>query len=200
MRWRTHGLAIVAILVTTGFLLADRLSARAVQQSAALNPPASGPDPSDADTKLLSEVKAKYLRVTLRLAAKPVVPGDRVTLIADITPGPSMHVYAPEQSGYIPVALKLETSTDYAGLPPKFPPSTTYYYEPLKESVKVFDKPFRIQQDVTIARTADVVRRARAGEPVTVSGMLSYQACDDAVCYRPDSVAVAWAVALARPK
>jgi hypothetical protein len=200
MRWRPNGLAIVAILGTTGFLVADRLSARPVQQSAAPNPPASRPQPSDTDTTLLSEVKARYLRVALRLAAKPAVPGDRVTLIADITPGPSMHVYAPEQSGYIPVALKLETSTDYAGLPPKFPPATTFYYEPLKESVKVFDKPFRIQQDVTIARTPDVLRRAKAGEPLTVSGMLSYQACDDAVCYRPDSVAVAWTIALARAK
>jgi hypothetical protein len=120
--------------------------------------------------------------------------------VADITPGPKMHVYAPEQSGYIPVALKLAVSTDFAGQPPKFPPATSFYYEPLKETVKVYDKPFRIQQDVTIARTPDVLKRAQAGEPLTISGTLSYQACDDAVCYRPDSVPVTWTITLARSK
>jgi Thiol:disulfide interchange protein DsbD, N-terminal len=200
MRWRKYGIAAVLLLGATGALLAGRPSVRTRDQGTRSGTPASRPQPADAETTLQSDVKAKYLRVALRLPQKPANPGDRVTLIADITPGASMHVYAPEQSGYIPVALKLVASPDYTGPAAKFPASTNFFYEPLKETVKVYDKPFRIQQDVTIARRPAVLRRAQTGEALTVSGALSYQACDDAVCYRPDSVAVAWTIALARPK
>ena len=198
MRRGSHGVAAVVLLAAAALARASGPNAHAVDQNP--SSPVIRPRLPEPETTLQSDVKAKYLRVGLRIVPKPVNPGDRVTLIADVTPGPSMHVYAPEQSGYIPVALKLTSSPDYAGQPAKFPAPTTFYYEPLKESVKVFDKPFRIQQDVTIARTAAVLSRAKAGEPVSVSGTLSYQACDDAVCYRPDSVAVAWTVALAHPK
>jgi hypothetical protein len=200
MRWRPYRFAIVTFLGVTGFLLSEQQSAEGARQSAGPGPAAGRAQAAPDETTLLSEVPGKYLRVALRLASKPASPGDRVTLVADIVPGPKMHVYAPEQSGYIPVALKLAASTDFAGQPAKFPPATSFYYEPLKETVKVYDKPFRIQQDVTIARTPDVLKRAQSGEPLTISGTVSYQACDDAVCYRPDSVPVTWTIKLARSK
>ena len=57
-----------------------------------------------------------------------------------------MHVYAPEHSGYIPRrAQARDVDGLQAGIPPEFPavdkPTT---YEPMKETVKVFDTPFRI--------------------------------------------------------
>jgi hypothetical protein len=37
-----------------------------------------------------------------------------------------------------------------------------------------------------------IAKSAKAGETVTVKGTLKYQACDEAVCYRPEQVSVSW--------
>jgi hypothetical protein len=51
-------------------------------------------------------------------------------------------------------------------------------------------------QDVTLALTPELRRRATAKETLTITGTLDYQACDDAVCYRPDAVALQWTIQL----
>ena len=79
---------------------------------------------------------------------------------------------------------------------PIFPKASDYYFEPLKETFKVFDAPFRIRQDITIASTPELRRRAAAKESLTLTGTLRYQACDDQVCYRPDTIKVSWTVGL----
>ena len=108
-----------------------------------------------------------------------------------------MHVYAPEQTGgYIRIALDLDEDAAVRAAKPLFPKASNYYFAPLKETFKVFNTPFRIRQDVTIALTAELRRRAAAKETLAITGTLKYQACDDEVCYRPDEVKVAWSVAL----
>jgi len=47
------------------------------------------------------------------------------------------------------------------------------------ERVPVFDKPFRLTQDVTLDKSL------KPGTTVLVAGTVSYQACDDKVCYPP---------------
>jgi len=107
-----------------------------------------------------------------------------------------MHVYAPGQEGYIPVGLTLPESADYRAAEAIFPPSGTYFFEPLKETVKVYDAPFRIRKEITLALSRELRQRAAARETLTIAGELTYQACDDAVCYRPDSIPVTWTVRL----
>jgi peroxiredoxin len=136
--------------------------------------------------------------LALRSGASDAIaaPGDRITLMVDATPGPKIHVYSPEQKNYIPVALKLDASADVRLHPVQFPPSGTYFYAPLNETVRVYSKPFRVIQDVTVALTPALQKRAAAKQPLTVTGMFEYQACDDAVCYRPESVPLRWTVTL----
>ncbi len=122
--------------------------------------------------------------------------GHRVTLNIKVTPGARMHVYAPGQKGYIPIALTLKDDPAFKSHPIKFPASTTYRYEPLKETVQVYSSPFTLSQQVTIALTRDVRTRAEAGEILTIAGELEYQACDDRVCYRPETIPVEWKVKL----
>ena len=50
--------------------------------------------------------------------------------------------------------------------------------------------------EITLALTPDLRRRATARETLTIEGGLAYQACDDAVCYRPDTIPLAWRVTL----
>ena len=126
------------------------------------------------------------------------VPGATITLYAHVTPQPKMHVYAPGQKDYISIELATDEAAEFKAARPDYPTPVDFYYAPLRETVKVYDKPFRIAQNVTLASTADLRRRAAAGEALTITGTLDYQACDDAVCYRPDTLKLTWRVPLQR--
>jgi peroxiredoxin len=138
-------------------------------------------------------------QATFRLSASDstVAPGQRLTLRIDVTPGPRMHIYAPGQQGYIPIALTLDATPDVRiAHPISYPAPGTYYFAPLKETVKVYEQPFRLLQDVTLALTPALRKRATAGETLRLSGSLEYQACDDKVCYRPQTLPVEWSMRL----
>lgn len=142
-------------------------------------------------------IAAPHLAVQAGATDAIAAPGDRLTLLVDATPGPKIHVYSPEQKNYIPVSLKIDPSPDWRAHAPRFPPSGTYFFAPLNETVRVYTKPFRIAQDVTIAFSPELRKRAAAKESIAIAGTLQYQACDDAVCYRPESVPLRWVIALA---
>ncbi len=123
-------------------------------------------------------------------------PGGRVTLIVELKPKPKMHVYAPGQAGYIPVTLTLDPTPDFKAQPAKFPAPGTYFFAPLKETVKVYDKPIRVTQDITLGLSPELRRRASAKEPLVITGSLAYQACDDKVCYRSETLPLTWSLTL----
>lgn len=137
-------------------------------------------------------------QATFVLSASDAVAavGHRVTLNIRVTPGPKMHVYAPGQKGYIPIALTLKADPAFKVHPIRFPASTTYRYEPLNETVQVYSAPFTLSQDVTLALTPDLRARAGRNEVLVISGELEYQACDDKVCHRPETIPVEWKVTL----
>ena len=144
-------------------------------------------------------VKAEtpHLIVTASASDAVVAPGARFTLHLDVAPKARMHVYSPDQTTYIPVALQLEANDAANVHPPRFPPSEEYLFKPLNERQRVYSRPFRISSDVTVALTPTVRERARAaGATLTLTGSLHYQACDDKVCYPPANVPLTWTLAL----
>jgi Thiol:disulfide interchange protein DsbD, N-terminal len=143
-----------------------------------------------------NELATKYLKVLVTPIDRLAAPGATITLSLTITPGPKIHVYAPEQKDYIPVSLELQPSTDFKASPAKYPPSQPLFLAPINETARVYDKPFQIEQEITLARSATFVRRAAAKDTLVVTGTLGYQACDDRVCYRPDSLEVTWKIGL----
>ena len=124
-------------------------------------------------------------------------PGQRVTLALDVTPGANIHVYAPGQEGYIPVALMTSASGEFKASPARYPAPISFYFEPLKETVKIYNRPFRITQSVTLAKTAALQEGAEARGMVLVAATLEYQACDNQICYKPDAVPIRWTIPLA---
>lgn len=143
------------------------------------------------------EIAGGQARFRISVSDATVAPGQRLTLRIDVTPGRGMHVYAPGQQGYIPIALTLAASPDVRVVHPMtYPAAGTYYFAPLKETVKVYEQPFRLTQDVTLALTPALRQRANAGETLRLAGSLEYQACDDKVCYRPETVPVEWTMKL----
>lgn len=142
-----------------------------------------------------TEVVGKYVKVRLGSTDAVVAPGHRITLTLDVTPGPKIHVYAPGQTGYISIALKVNESPDWKFAEPVFPRPTPFV-DPAGERVQVFDKPFRVTQNITTTLTPSMRQRATAHENLTVTGSFEYQACDDKVCYRPETIPVQWTLAL----
>ncbi len=127
-------------------------------------------------------VETLHVTVTTSVSDKVAADG-KVSLFVDVTPKPKMHVYAPGQDGYIVVTLTLEKDPAFTTATPKFPLPEKLLFEPLNETQLVYSKPFRIVQDIT---------RTKKGGPLTIKGTLRYQACDDAVCFRPTNVPVEW--------
>lgn len=144
----------------------------------------------------VTEVSSKYLTVRAGLSDSVAAPGHRVTLVLDVIPGKNIHVYAPGQPGYVGIAVKLDSSPDFRVHPPTYPAPREYVFAPLKETVKVYDRPFRILQDVTLALTPGLRQRAADRGTLVLTGTLEYQACDDKVCFRPDSLPLRWSLGL----
>jgi cytochrome c biogenesis DsbD-like protein len=118
-------------------------------------------------------------------------PGATVKLFVDVMPDAKIRVYAPGAKDYLPVALEL--SPPPAGVRAgklTYPPSQDWYFEPLKEHVPVYQAPFRLTQDIMIAKDA------KAGQSVTVQGVFKYQACSDTICYNPVNAPVSWTLSI----
>ena len=112
--------------------------------------------------------------------------GAKLALFVDVTPKPGIHVYAPGSRDYIPITVKLNAQPEIKAGKVAYPKSETMTFA--DEKVPVFQKPFRLTQDVTLDKSA------KTGSTVTVSGTVNYQACDDRVCYPPESSLIAWTV------
>jgi DsbC/DsbD-like thiol-disulfide interchange protein len=147
-----------------------------------------------------SPTETKHLTTMVSSPAVAVAPGARVSLTLDVTPKPTMHVYAPGQKGFVAISLSIQPDSEIATGSVQFPVAETLRLNPDDAAQLVYSKPFRIAQDVTVAATPAVLDRARTpGATVTVKGTLRYQACDDTICYVPVNVPVAWTIALKPP-
>jgi Disulphide bond corrector protein DsbC len=141
-------------------------------------------------------IDSKYLTLTPSVGVQ-AAPGARVTLALAVSPKPKIHVYAPGQPDYMPISLTLEANSGYrqAG-DPRYPKPEILFFKPLNEHFKVYSRPFSIAQDVVVSADAS----ANAGASLVVKGRVSYQACDDLVCYLPVHVPVTWTVRLTEPR
>ena len=134
---------------------------------------------------------AETEHLTIKLSSSDRHPAPRISLFVDIAPKPKMHVYAPEQKEYIPVKLTVDASDAYKQHAPTYPPAEKFFFKPLNETQLVYSKPFRIVQELSLAPRAGATR-------LTITGVLRYQACDDAICYLPKTVPLNWNVVLRR--
>jgi DsbC/DsbD-like thiol-disulfide interchange protein len=131
---------------------------------------------------------SKHAAITTAPATLTATPGGKVALFVDMTPNPGVHVYAPGAKDYLPVKVTLKPQTDLKVGKITYPKSEMMFFAPLNETVPVYQKAFRLEQEVTLAKTV------KAGSTMTVAGTLEFQACDDKVCFVPESVPVSWTV------
>jgi DsbC/DsbD-like thiol-disulfide interchange protein len=115
-------------------------------------------------------------------------PGEKVSLTVEMSPNPGIHVYAPGAKDYLQVKLTLKPQADVTVGKLTYPKSEMVHFAALDETVPVYRKPFTLLQDVTLKKSL------KPGSMMTLAGTLEFQACDDQVCFVPESVPVSWSL------
>jgi DsbC/DsbD-like thiol-disulfide interchange protein len=130
----------------------------------------------------------QHVTVETTASAAAVAKGGVVTLWADITPKPNIHVYAADWQGFTPVTLVLTPRSGVTIGKVKYPIPELAHTVGVSDPVGVYTKPFRLAQPITVAASA------KSGDEFTIAGVVNYQACDDRVCYPTASLPVRWTV------
>jgi thiol:disulfide interchange protein DsbD len=123
-----------------------------------------------------------HLSLSAFAEATAVSPKTEVTVTFDISPRRRIHVYAPGAE-YQVVSVKLDPQPGVVAKKIEYPPSEIYIFEPTNEMVPVYQKPFTLKQIVAVSPAA-----LKGKNAVSLSGTLDYQACDDKVCFKPNSI------------
>jgi len=128
-------------------------------------------------------------------ALRPRTPPQRVSVLATATrrsktsydlvlsvqPHSGMHVYAPGAKGYNVVSLTFPSVPGVTVKPARFAKPEDYYFAPTKEHVSVYQQTFDIVASAVVPANTS-----------TLDGTLTYQACDDRLCYTPQSLPVSF--------
>ena len=69
-------------------------------------------------------------------------------------PAPGIHVYAPGNTGYIPVSVTLTAPAGVQVHAAVYPSGEDYVFGELKETVKVYSRAFQVRQQVVVSRDA----------------------------------------------
>jgi hypothetical protein len=138
------------------------------------------------------EVEGKQLTAKIGASNSAVAPGERVALTLDIDLEPNMHVYAPGVEGYIPIDWKMLDSDAAQVHGSVFPRAEKLFLKAIDETVPAFRSHFRLMRDITISPENKLKSAVDGSGNFTVSGSLRYQACDDRVCYIPQTLPLQW--------
>lgn len=138
--------------------------------------------------------QTKHLQVTAGSSAAIVRPGQRIALSLDIRLAKGMHVYAPEVKGYRPVAWNLAGSPSAAAKTHEvaFPKARQLYLKAIRERVPVYEGSFRLVREITLGNQRALKPLMSPAGEIVIEGELQYQACDDKVCYVPQTVPLRW--------
>ncbi len=147
------------------------------------------------------EGSTAHLKFTAYPSNSTVTVGTRFSLALEVEPGPNMHVYAPgaEERGYRVIRFNLAPTPLARFEPVTYPDSEIYHFEPLDEYVPVYQEKFTLLQEVVMDASAEAESIMADLDALTLSGTLDYQACDDAICFLPQSIPVSFTLDLELP-
>lgn len=143
-----------------------------------------------------TKVSSAQLEVTSFVTDSVVAPGTRFSIVLDIKPGRGVHVYALGVTGYKPITLLVAAQPHLIIRGAQYPPPEDYHFKPLNEHVKVYQRPFRILQDLAIDASPEAQTALKDERALSIKGTLSYQACNDTLCFSPQSVPLTWSLTL----
>jgi hypothetical protein len=137
---------------------------------------------------LLAKPGVQHASVAASANPAAASAGSQVTLWADVTPNPSIHIYAEGAKDFTPVSLVLTPNAGITAGRPKYPKPEAASAPGATDAVPAYKQTFRIAMPVTIKSTA------KPGDVVSIAGAVNYQACDDRLCYPVTAAPVAWKV------
>ena len=143
-----------------------------------------------------TKIEGAHVTVTSYATDEVAAQGTHFSLVLDIAPGPRVHVYAPGANDYKPVSISIKPQAGVLVKVPHYPKSEDYFFKPLNEHVAVYQHPFRIVQDVTLDPSREGTTALKDVTSLTITGRFDYQACDDRVCFTPQSVPLSWTIAV----
>jgi hypothetical protein len=143
-----------------------------------------------------TKVAASHIALTTYSTDQIAAPGTHFSLVLDAAPERRVHVYAPGVSGYRPIALTVQPQPGLLIRRAQYPKPEDYFFKPLNEHVAVYQRPFRIVQDLAIDASPEAAGALKDRPSLTIRATLEYQACDDKVCFIPQSVPLSWTIAL----
>lgn len=132
-----------------------------------------------------------HLSFTASMTPDAVKPGGRLSLIVNVTPKRRMHVYAPGTK-YRAITVTLDRHPSLKPSKAVYPRPSIYLFKPLKEQVLVYSDPFKLTMNIQVGTVPP------KAAPLKITGTLLYQACDDRVCYLPESVPLQWTIRVKR--
>jgi DsbC/DsbD-like thiol-disulfide interchange protein len=137
------------------------------------------------------QLSGDHLEIMIHASDPVVAPGQEFMIVIDVTARSGIHVYAPGDHPYRAVQFELEADSSFTARDAVYPEAEDYYFEPLGEHTPVFVESFRILQPVVIEASRELAARAKEpGAIISLAGAIEYQACDDKVCFLPESVPV----------
>lgn len=136
-------------------------------------------------------------RFTARVWASDEVVrgGNRIALVIDLDLAEKMHVYAPGVEGYIPIDWSMDAQSGAETFDVDYPEPRTLHLPAIGETVPVYEHAFRLTRDVQLAQP-DELSGLLDGDEIVLSGKLRLQACDDEVCYIPETLDLEWRLTL----
>ena len=145
----------------------------------------------------LMQVNTRHLKLTAYPAQDTARRGNRITLVIELELPEKMHVYAPGVEGYRPVSVTIPDMPYLRVHETAFPESDIMLLPAIGEVVPVFHDSVRILQDVTLSPRLPGYNEPNATE-LSIPVTLSYQACDDTVCYVPTQVELTFKLKLSQ--
>ena len=144
------------------------------------------------------EGSSNQLSFTAYPSNDTVSAGSRFSIAIDVEPKPGMHVYAPgaEKMRYRVVALNLDANPSVSYEPVAYPESEIYHFEPLDERVPIYQRSFTLLQEMVVEASNEAHAALHELDTLTVTGSFNYQACDDEICYNPESVPLSFTLGL----
>src|SRR5262245_33108354 len=132
-----------------------------------------------------TKVSSPQIEITSYATDSFVAAGTHFSVVLDVRPTAGIHVYAPGAGGYKPITLSIPPQAGLIGRDAQYPKAEIYHFKPLNERVPVFQRPFRIVQDIAVDAAPEGQAALKDASSLTINGILNYQACDDKICFTP---------------
>ena len=133
-------------------------------------------------------VKTDYLELRYYSTMDVVRPNVHITLVGDFDLKPKMHVYAPGVQHYIPISFEVNRSSYYTIFPAEYPAAEALNLPAINETVPVYQGKFRVIRDIAMGGRDTLATKSE----LRIKGKLRFQACDDKICYLPQTIDLEW--------